>query len=60
VGKFTLLDTLPLVYPLSRFGVDCEPPLVYDYYRDTYGEGNNIDSSRPKLGIAGEWVLFHL
>ena len=48
IGPFKILDTLPLIYPLTRFGIAADQPRLYDVWKDVYGP-----AGRPKLGFAG-------
>jgi len=47
--RFKVLHHLPQIYHMSRFGVQTDPPVRYDYYDDVYGEGHG----EPRLGITG-------
>ena len=47
--RFKVLNHLPQIYHMSRFGVQTDPPVRYNYYNDVYGTSRG----EPKLGIAG-------
>lgn len=45
---FKVLHHRPRCYPLTKFGIEMDQPLTYNYWKDTF----NLPS-RPKLGFAG-------